>query len=69
MITSEAAQYQGPDALDYILNYPMYGALVNTFAIPGQKNTSAVADAIALSKTKFKVLDVSRCFIRTHVHV
>ncbi|KAI0928231.1 hypothetical protein AcW1_005538 [Taiwanofungus camphoratus] len=50
----EAAQYQGPDALDSILNYPMYGALVNTFAIPGQKNTSAVADAIALSKTKFK---------------
>ncbi|CCM03833.1 uncharacterized protein FIBRA_05982 [Fibroporia radiculosa] len=51
---SQAAQYQGPDALDSILNYPMYGALVNAFAIPGQRNASAVTDAITQSKALFK---------------
>ncbi|KAI9569521.1 glycoside hydrolase family 13 protein [Boletus coccyginus] len=47
------AMFQGPNALDSVLNYPMYNALVNAFAIPGQQNTSALADTIALSKQKF----------------
>ena len=29
------AIYQGPQALDSVLNYPMYPALVSAFAIPG----------------------------------
>ncbi|KAI0085427.1 alpha-amylase [Irpex rosettiformis] len=49
-----AASYQGPQALDSILNYPMYNALVDAFAIPGKQNISALVDTIAESKQKFK---------------
>ncbi|KIJ17255.1 alpha-amylase [Paxillus involutus ATCC 200175] len=49
----EAALYQGPNALDSILQYPMYGALVDTFTIPGKQNISALTDMIAQSKQKF----------------
>ncbi|THG98907.1 hypothetical protein EW026_g3356 [Hermanssonia centrifuga] len=49
-----ASQYQGPQALDSILQYPMYGALVDAFAIPGPQNMSAMTDMIAQSKAKFK---------------
>jgi hypothetical protein len=52
---SDAALYQGPNALDSILNYPMYTALLNAFTIPGQQNTSAVTDMIAQEAAKFKV--------------
>jgi hypothetical protein len=52
---SAAAVYQGPNALDSILNYPMYSALLDAFTIPGQQNTSAVADIIAQEAKKFKV--------------
>lgn len=51
---TQAAQYQGPNALDSILNYPMYGVLVDAFAIPGARNVSAVADTIAQSRKLFK---------------
>lgn len=47
--------YQGPQALDSILHYPMYTALVAAFAIPGPQNMSALADTMAQSKTLFKV--------------
>ncbi|KAN0075281.1 glycoside hydrolase family 13 protein [Tylopilus felleus] len=50
----DASAFQGPNALDSVLNYPMYGALVNTFTIPGQQNMSALTDMIAQSKQKFK---------------
>lgn len=33
----------------------MYDALVEAFTIPGQLNTSAVADVMARSKASFKV--------------
>ncbi|EPQ58540.1 alpha-amylase [Gloeophyllum trabeum ATCC 11539] len=49
-----AAQYQGEQALDSILNYPLYAALTNGFAIPGPLNLSAIADTMAQSKQKFK---------------
>ena len=48
--------YQGPNALDSVLHYPMYDAIVNTFAIPGQQNMTALTDMIAQSKQKFKVV-------------
>ncbi|KAF9228592.1 alpha-amylase [Gyrodon lividus] len=50
---NESALYQGPNSLDSILHYPMYGALVDAFTIPGLQNMSAVADMIAQSKKKF----------------
>lgn len=58
---SSAALYQGPNALDSILNYPMYTALLNAFTIPGQQNTSAVADMIAQEAAKFKVCGPHLC--------
>ncbi|GBE82522.1 Alpha-amylase 1 [Sparassis crispa] len=51
---SQAAQWQGSDALDSILNYPVYGALVDAFTIPGPQNMSALSDMIAESKVLFK---------------
>lgn len=49
--------FQGPNALDSVLNYPMYGALVDAFTIPGKQNMSALTDMIAQSKQKFKVIE------------
>ena len=48
-------QYQGPQALDAILNYPMYSALVDAFVIPGKQNMSALTDMIAQIKEKSTV--------------
>ncbi|KAG1882923.1 glycoside hydrolase family 13 protein [Suillus subluteus] len=50
----DTALYQGPNALDSVLNYPMYTALLDAFTIPGSLNTSAVADLIAQEAAKFK---------------
>lgn len=50
--SSIVAGYQGPQALDSTLNYPMYGALVQAFTIPGQQNMSAVTDMIAEQRAK-----------------
>ncbi|KAF9001959.1 glycoside hydrolase family 13 protein [Cyathus striatus] len=47
------AQYQGPQALDSVLNYPMYSALMAAFQIPGDGNTSAVVDVFEQSKSKY----------------
>jgi hypothetical protein len=51
----DTALFQGSNALDSTLNYPMYTALLNAFTIPGPQNTSAVADMIAQEAAKFKV--------------
>ncbi|OBZ75401.1 Alpha-amylase 1 [Grifola frondosa] len=51
---SQAAEYQGPQALDSILNYPMYNALVDAFSIPGPQNMSALTDMISQLKKEFK---------------
>ncbi|EJF62461.1 alpha-amylase [Dichomitus squalens LYAD-421 SS1] len=50
----QALQYQGPQALDAILNYPMYNALVSAFAIPGAQNMSALTDMVSQIKSKSK---------------
>ncbi len=52
---SQALQYQGPKALDAILNYPLYNALVDAFAIPGPQNMSALADTVAQIQAKSTV--------------
>lgn len=52
---SQALQWQGEQALDAILNYPMYNALVQAFTIPGPQNMSAVTDMIAQIKQKSSV--------------
>ncbi|CDO69036.1 Glycoside Hydrolase Family 13 protein [Trametes cinnabarina] len=48
----QALQWQGKQALDAILNYPAYNALVSAFAIPGAQNMSALTDMIAQVKQK-----------------
>ena len=60
---SQASQYQGPQALDSILHYPMYGALTNAFTIPGPQNMSAVVDMVSQSKKLFKDPTVCSLFI------
>lgn len=47
------AMYQGPQALDSVLNYPMYSALLSGFSIPGPLNISAIVDVFQQSKVKF----------------
>jgi len=46
--------YQGPQALDSVLNFPLYSALVEAFTIPGPRNISALVDVFTQSKTLFK---------------
>ncbi|KXN90497.1 Alpha-amylase 1 [Leucoagaricus sp. SymC.cos] len=48
------AQYQGPQALDSVLNFPLYSALMECFAIPGPRNTSAVQNVLEQSKIQFR---------------
>lgn len=60
----QASQYQGPDALDSILNYPTYNALVSAFAIPGPQNMSALMDKISQSQKMFKVSKVPQILSR-----
>jgi len=47
------AEWQGPEAMDSVLNYPTYTALVDAFTIPGPGNISALVDTISQSKTLF----------------
>ena len=49
------AMYQGPQALDSVLNYPMYSALISAFAMPGPQNMSAVVNYLQRSQKSFKV--------------
>ncbi|KAJ7093161.1 glycoside hydrolase family 13 protein [Mycena epipterygia] len=47
------AQFQGADALDSVLNYPLYYALVAAFGLPGPQNMSALTDVLTASKTAY----------------
>ncbi|KAJ3486824.1 hypothetical protein NLJ89_g11774 [Agrocybe chaxingu] len=60
------AQYQGAQALDSVLNFPMYTALVEAFKIPGPANVSAVAQVFEESKTKFKDVGLLGNFLENH---
>jgi alpha-amylase len=57
------AMYQSPNALDSVLHYPMYYALVDAFAIPGKQNISALVDFMAQSKAAFQDTTVLGNFI------
>jgi alpha-amylase len=47
------AQYQGPQALDAVLQYPMYNALVQAFSIPGPANMTGLVTMIQQSQAGF----------------
>ena len=63
----QALQWQGSQALDAILNYPLYNALVSAFAIPGPQNMSALTDMVTQIKAKstvsFASATVGRCYL------
>jgi alpha-amylase len=61
-----AAQFQGPQALDAILNYPLYNALLETFTIPGPRNTSALVDVIHQSQAIFPDTGLLGNFLEDH---
>lgn len=52
---SNVAEFQGPDALDSVLNYPLYYALVAAFGLPGPQNMSALTSILSQSKTAYTV--------------
>jgi len=60
------AMYQGPGALDSVLNFPLYSALVSAFSIPGPQNISALTDVFTQSKTKFKDIGLLGNFLENH---
>jgi len=60
------AMYQGPGALDSVLNFPLYSALVSAFSIPGPQNISALADVFTQSKSKFKDVGLLGNFLENH---
>ena len=58
-----ASRYQGSDALDSVLHYPMYSALVEAFAIPGKQNMSAVVSMISQAESVFTDVTVLGNFL------
>jgi len=52
---NEAASYQGSGALDSVLNYPLYDALVNAFGLPGPQNMTGLVQVMSQSKRQYKV--------------
>lgn len=50
----DIASYQGPQALDSVLNFPLYAGLAEAFTIPGPRNVTALAQVFSESKNKFK---------------
>jgi hypothetical protein len=58
---SPVAQYQGPQGLDSVLNYPMRSALVEAFTIPGPNNITAVSTVFEQSKKSFHVRHAQFC--------
>ncbi|KAF8644131.1 hypothetical protein AX16_008659 [Volvariella volvacea WC 439] len=60
------AQWQGPQALDSVLNFPMYQALADAFAIPGPQNMSALTVTLQEARSKFKDVSVLGNFLENH---
>jgi len=52
-VVANVADFQGSDALDSVLNYPLYYALVAAFTLPGAQNISALIDNLDQSKTGY----------------
>jgi hypothetical protein len=57
-LSSLASSYQ--QVMGSILNYPLYDAIVQGFAIPGPGNLSNVATVMSQIQNNFEVLPSSR---------
>ncbi|KIY43712.1 glycoside hydrolase family 13 protein [Fistulina hepatica ATCC 64428] len=60
----EVAPWQ--DALDSVLNYPMYNAIVQTFSMSGPRNSSVLAEALARSKQQCNDTTLLGNFLENH---
>ncbi|KAF8589927.1 glycoside hydrolase family 13 protein [Ramaria rubella] len=60
---SEAAGYQGPEALASVLNYPIYYALVQAFGLPGPQNMTGLVEIMEQSKQQYQDLSVLGNFL------
>ncbi|KAJ2931426.1 hypothetical protein H1R20_g5722, partial [Candolleomyces eurysporus] len=60
------AEWQGADALDSVLNFPMYAALRDAYTIPGPANVSQLASVFEESKTKFADTTLLGNFLENH---
>ncbi|KAF8510219.1 alpha-amylase [Hysterangium stoloniferum] len=60
---NEAASYQGSQALDSVLNYPIYDALVQAFALPGPQNITGLVQIMQQSKEQYQDLSVLGNFL------
>ena len=67
---SAVAMWQGPKALDSVLNFPLYNALTAAFAIPGPVNgtndISVLAQTFTDSKKEFKDVGLLGNFLENH---
>lgn len=53
ILPSPVAEWQGPDALDSVLNFPMYEAIRDAYTIPGPNNITQLERVFAEVKEKF----------------
>ncbi|KAF5324747.1 hypothetical protein D9611_004519 [Ephemerocybe angulata] len=60
------AEWQGPDALDSVLNFPMYAALRDAYSIPGPANITQLDQVFQDSKKKFKDTTLLGNFVENH---
>ncbi|KAJ8508544.1 hypothetical protein ONZ45_g9193 [Pleurotus djamor] len=60
------AAWQGPDGLHSVLNYPLYAALKEAFAIPGPGNMNPLSDFISKSPDVFHDTTVLGNFMENH---
>ena len=69
-VLSPVAAWQGPQALDSVLNFPLYNALKAAFAIPGPFNgandVSVLVQTVTDSKKMFKDVRLLGNFLENH---
>ena len=58
-----ASQFQSPDNVDGILDYPTYFALVEALTIPGPRNISAFVDMITQSEELYNDTSILGLFL------
>lgn len=60
------AEWQGPEALDSVLNFPMYTAIRDAYTLPGPKNATQLDQVFAEAKSKFHDTTLLGNFLENH---
>lgn len=66
ILPSPVAEWQGPDALDSVLNFPMYEAIRDAYTIPGPNNITQLERVFAEVKEKFHDTTLLGNFVENH---